>query len=36
LKNITYGILENKIDIDSALKDLEILIRDLDIKIENS
>ena len=35
LKNITYGILENKIDIDSALKDLEILIRDLDIKIEN-
>lgn len=36
LKNITYGILENKIDIDSSLKDLEILIRDLDIKIENS
>ena len=35
LKNITYGILENKIDIDSSLKDLEILIRDLDIKIEN-
>ena len=33
LKNITYGILENKIDIDSSLKDLEILIRDLDIKI---
>lgn len=36
LKNITYGILENKIDIDSSLKDLEILIRDLNIKIENS
>ena len=35
LKNIVYGILENKIDIDSSLKDLEILIRDLDIKIEN-
>ena len=35
LKNITYGILENKIDIDSSLKDLEILIRELDIKIEN-
>ncbi len=34
LKNITYGILENKIDIDSSLKDLEILIKDLDIKIE--
>lgn len=33
LKNITYGILENKIDIDSSLKDLEILIKDLDIKI---
>lgn len=34
LKNITYGILEDKIDIDSSLKDLEILIRDLDIRIQ--